>query len=73
MKKWHWILLGFITLVTLFAEFVLLADYPKKHWWSYVPAFYILWGFVGCVAIIYISKWLGKLFIQRKEDYYDAD
>ncbi len=72
MKKWHWISLAFITLISLFIEFIFLADHPKEHWWNYIPAFYILWGFAGCVGIIYISKWLGKLFLQKKENYYDA-
>jgi len=72
LKKSHWLILALITLATLVAEFVFLADYPKEHWWSYIPAFYILWGFVGCAAIIFISKWIGKLLLQKKEDYYDA-
>ncbi|MBS3943883.1 MAG: hypothetical protein KGZ42_00160 [Melioribacter sp.] len=72
MIKLHWILLGVITLISILADFVFLADYPNKHWWSYIPAFYIIWGFIGCVGIIYISKWLGKIFLQKKEDYYDA-
>ena len=72
MKKWHWLILALITLATLVAEFVFLADYPKEHWWSYIPAFYIFWGFVGCAGIIFISKWIGKLLLQKKEDYYDA-
>lgn len=72
MKKWHWTVLAFLTLISLIVEFVFLTDHPKEHWWSYIPAFYIHWGFVGCVGIIYISKWLGKLFLQKNEDYYDA-
>ena len=70
MKKWHWIVLGLLTLVTLAMEFTVLSDH-KKHWWNSIPAFYILWGFFSCVAIVYVSKWLGKLFIFKAEDYYE--
>ncbi|MDZ7690576.1 MAG: hypothetical protein U5K69_05480 [Balneolaceae bacterium] len=70
MKTWHWIALGILFLISLILEFVYLADY-SSHWWNHIPAFYAIWGFVGCVAIIYISKWLGKLFILSDEDYYD--
>ncbi len=69
MKRWHWIALGILTLISLIAEFTIVEH--GKHWWSHVPAFYILWGFIGCVAIIYISKWFGKFIVQRDEDYYD--
>jgi hypothetical protein len=70
MKKWHWIALGVLTLISLIVEFTMLADY-KSHWWNHIPAFYALWGFIGCVVIIYVSKWLGKLFILSDEDYYN--
>jgi hypothetical protein len=36
-----------------------------------VPGFFAVLGFVGCVAIILISKWLGRYWLQRREDYYD--
>jgi uncharacterized membrane protein len=72
MKKIHWILIGICAAASFVAEFGFLAGHPKEHWWSYVPGFYAIWGFIGCVAIIVISKAAGKLFIQKKEDYYDA-
>lgn len=68
MKTIHWILLGLITVVSFIAE---LTQSPH-HWWEKVPGFYIFYGFIGCVAIIVISKALGKLFIQKNEDYYDV-
>ena len=70
MKTWHWIALGILTVISLVLEFVFLADYDS-HWWNAIPGFYIYWGFLSCVVIIYVSKWLGKLFIFRGEEYYD--
>jgi hypothetical protein len=35
------------------------------------PAFWAIFGFLSCVAIIFISKWLGHLGIMTREDYYD--
>ena len=72
MQRTHWIIIGLIAAASFVVEFVLLADHPKKHWWSHVPAFYSLLGFVGCAVIIFVSKRLGAWFIQQKEDYYDA-
>lgn len=34
------------------------------------PAFYALFGFLSCVAIVLFSKWVGKI-VKRDEDYYD--
>lgn len=70
MKTWHWIALGLLTLITLVLEFTVLADYDS-HWWDPIPAFYIIWGFISCVLIIYVSKWFGKIFLFRDESYYD--
>jgi hypothetical protein len=34
------------------------------------PGQMAVYGFVGCVVIIVVSKWFGKLFVQRREGYY---
>ena len=70
---WHWIVLGVIALISVFVEINMPHDPAHDYWWGRIPAFYILYGFAGCVLIILVSKALGKLFLQRKEDYYDAD
>ena len=36
------------------------------------PAWGSLYGFVSCVAIIVVSKLIGKLWLMRREDYYDT-
>ena len=41
--------------------------------WSHILGFFALFGLIGCVAIVLISKWLGHHWLQRKEDYYDRD
>ncbi|MEX0593811.1 MAG: hypothetical protein WD115_03475 [Balneolaceae bacterium] len=70
MKTWHWTTLIILTIGTLIAEFTLLADYDS-HWWNSIPGFYAIWGFMSCIIIIYVSKWIGKLFLFRDESYYD--
>ena len=37
-----------------------------------IPAFGSLYGLVSCVAIIVISKFLGKVWLMRREDHYDS-
>jgi hypothetical protein len=36
------------------------------------PAWGSLYGLVSCVAIIVVSKLIGKLWLTRREDYYDS-
>ncbi|HPC60704.1 MAG TPA: hypothetical protein PKX23_08605 [Verrucomicrobiota bacterium] len=38
-----------------------------EHWWG----FWSLFGFVGCAALIIVSKWYGHAGIMQREDYYD--
>lgn len=40
------------------------------HDWENLPAFYALYGFVGCVILVLIAKEMRK-FLMRGEDYYD--
>ncbi|WKZ33657.1 MAG: hypothetical protein QY316_04440 [Thermodesulfobacteriota bacterium] len=47
---------------------------PRHHvyfYWDEVPGFSAVFGFISCVLIIIVSKALGKLWLQRKEDYYE--
>ena len=70
MKTWHWIALILLILASLVVEFTMLSGH-SSHWWSHVPAFYIIWGFLSCVVLTYFAKGLGKLILYREEDYYD--
>ncbi len=36
-----------------------------------IPGFWALFGFVGCVVLILVSKWFGHCGIMQREDYYD--
>jgi len=38
---------------------------------EHFPAFWSVFGFVGCVVIIVLSKWFGHTGIMTREDYYD--
>ena len=72
MKKIHWILLGLVTLASLALQyFGPPHPYPKA--WDKIPLFYCLFGFAGCIVIVVVSKWLGKVWLQRKENYYEGD
>ena len=38
---------------------------------EHLPGFWSVFGFIGCVVIILLSKWYGHTGIMTREDYYD--
>lgn len=50
----------------------LLVDKEHAHTWiERLPGFWTLFGLVGCILLIILSKWFGHLGIMTREDYYD--
>ncbi|MEZ9142667.1 MULTISPECIES: hypothetical protein [unclassified Shewanella] len=39
------------------------------HSWENLPAFYPIYGFVGCVILVVVASWM-RSFLMRPEDYY---
>jgi hypothetical protein len=71
MKRWQWILLGLVTVLSLLGQYLGHDDHHDAGWWEQVPGFWAIYGFVGCVLIIVGSKAIGGILLQRKEDYFD--
>jgi hypothetical protein len=44
------------------------AHFAFEDW----PAFGSIYGFLSCVAIIVVSKLLGKLWLMRSENHYES-
>ncbi|MBU1565238.1 MAG: hypothetical protein KJ630_06380 [Proteobacteria bacterium] len=44
----------------------------KIHPWEGLLGFYAVYGFVGCVVLVLVAKWM-RLFLMRDEDYYDRE
>ena len=42
-------------------------------WWSAYAGYWAAFGLVWCVVLVLVSKWLGRLWLQRREDYYPAE
>ena len=45
----------------------------EETWWHAMPAFDLLYGAAGCVAIVLISKLLGSAWLQRSENHYERE
>jgi phage-related holin len=38
---------------------------------EHIPAFWSVFGLLGCLVLVIVSKTFGHLFVSRSEDYYD--
>ncbi len=59
-------------LVGVGAEALLVDPAAGLPWWHRTPGVQAVYGVIGCVAIVLVSKWLGRLGLQRPEDEDDA-
>lgn len=56
---------------------IVIADFlvPREHaeyFWDRLPGWSAVYGFVSCVLLIFVSKFLGHQGgLMRREDYYD--
>ncbi len=64
-------LLAAVLAIVVVADFLVSKDHGH-FFWEAIPGWAALFGLVSCVAIIFISKFLGhRGRIMRREDYYD--
>ena len=56
-------------LVLLIIEFFL-HKHPHFAWEGW-PEFYAVYGFVACVVLVVVAKYILRPLVKRREDYYD--
>ena len=57
----------------LLAAEVTIVDEVHGGWWHGVAGFELVIGFVGCLALVWGAKVLGKLGLQRPEHEHPED
>lgn len=69
MSRTWWSILAGIVGVCIIAD--VFAPHEGDAWYL-IPGFYSIFGFVGTLIITYFSKTLGRMLLQKKEDYYNG-
>jgi hypothetical protein len=70
LKRWFYGLLVVFALAEIVLPHVV---HEETHFaFENFPAWGSLYGLISCVAIIVVSKLIGKLWLMRREDYYDS-
>lgn len=67
-----WIVAAAASAIALGLPWIFHPEHHHEAWWNHVPGFYAGYGFLGCAAIVLLSKWLGRIFLQKGEDFYDG-
>ena len=70
VKRWFYAVLAALAVSELALPRVLGTDHAH-FWFEEIPAWGSAFGLVACVAIIVVSKLLGKVWLTRPEHYYD--
>jgi hypothetical protein len=70
IKRTFYVGLGLVALAEIVMPLVFGAGHPHFAFEG-IPAWGSLYGLVSCIAIIVISKLIGKVWLMRSEDYYD--
>ena len=71
LKRWFCVGLAVVALAEIVLPIVFRTGHPHFSFESF-PAWGSLYGLVSCVAIIIVSKLIGKLWLMRREDHYDS-
>jgi hypothetical protein len=64
-------LLTTLTLIAIFVvlDLLLLREHGEPAW-TYIPGFYALFGLIGAVVLIVLSRLIGRHWLERNQKYY---
>lgn len=69
IKRWFHVGLCVVALAEIVA--LVLHGGHAHFWFEGLPAWGSIYGFLSCVAIIVVSKLIGKAWLMRREDHYE--
>ncbi|MBI5238498.1 MAG: hypothetical protein HY887_08770 [Deltaproteobacteria bacterium] len=61
----------YIVLIAVFASDFFIHRLHAAFVWDHIPGFSAAYGFISCILIIIVSKFVGHEWLMKKEDYYD--
>jgi hypothetical protein len=73
MKLWHYAALGLVVVVSIAASLLSHHDPQQNQIWDTIPVFWVVFGFVGCVLLVAVAKYILAPLANKKEDYYHDD
>jgi hypothetical protein len=71
IKRWFYGVLMALALSEMAIPYLFRAE-QAHFWFENLPAWGSIYGLISCVVIIVLSKLLGRLWLSRRENYYDS-
>ena len=71
LKRWGYVGLALVLLAEIALPLLFHGGHPHFSFESF-PAWGSIYGLISCLAIIVVSKLIGKVWLMRREDYYDS-
>ncbi len=71
IKRFFYVGLALVALAEVVLPFLVHGEHHHFSFESW-PAFGSLYGLISCVVIVVASKILGKVWLMRRENYYDS-
>ena len=68
IKRWFYI--GLVVVAAMEVVLPLMVERHSHFWFENFPAWGSIYGLASCVAIIVVSKFIGKMWLMRREGYY---
>ena len=60
----------YLALAALLVAGLVVPGHPHFSWEKW-PGFYAVYGFVACVVLVLVAKYILRPLVRRNEDYYD--
>ncbi len=61
----------FIILAVVFIADFLVERHHAEFIWDKTPGWSAVYGFASCVVLIFVAKFIGHIWLYKKEDYYN--
>ena len=71
LRRWFYVGLAVVALAEIVLPFIFPGGHPHFSF-ERLPGWGSLYGLISCIAIIVVSKLIGKAWLMRREDYYDS-
>ena len=63
--------IAYLILVLLIVVDFVIPRHEIHFFGDKIPRFWSLFGFIACVLIVIVSKWIGHMGLMQNENYYD--
>ena len=63
--------IAYLILVLLIVVDFVIPRHEIHFFGDEIPGFWSLFGFIACVLIVIVSKWIGHMGLMQNENYYD--